>query len=327
MYITNAQTLSPLSEVFVPDEDIKQFIPFHNTTFEHLWRTHFHLPEDGSFLPRPIDVSVQVVRDARYFHECKYSQWENCRYFCYTLSGMGEFRDASGSFSVPAGHGFLVEKNNAEACYFYPPDGREPWTFLALNFNGLPADAMARGLIQKYGPVYMLSPDTPILQRLLGYGTTGHKMVNIQVADAAYLVIELLLALLAAGRTLDDTDPLSEVVNRAIVAMTDDGYVSIQDVADRLGVSREHLSRSFQKRLGTSPRQFCLEQRIRKGCILLKDTEAPIKDIALQLGYSDYSNFVHAFRQIIRMTPTEFRQHGSLPIALEFGDRFNGTHD
>jgi len=313
--------LPPLSKVDVSLAERDQYLRFHVTTFERLWRTHFHVLEDGPFLPRPIDVSVQVVRDARYHHECKYSQFENYRYFCYTLSGVGGVRDASGSYSVPPGHGFLVEKDNAEASYFYPPEGREPWRFLALNFNGLPAHAMTRGLIQKYGPVYALPPETPIIKRLLGYEAAGHEIVNIHVADAAYLVTELLLALLAAGRTHEDTDPLNEVVNRAIPIMSADGDVSIQEVANRIGVSREHLSRCFQKRLGLSPRQFCLELRIRKACILLKDTDAPIKAIAAQLGYADYSNFVHAFHQVMHMTPTNFRMRGSLLLAPVISDR------
>jgi len=312
--------LPPLSKVDVPAEEISQYIHLHLTTFEYLWWTHFHILEDGPFLPRPSDVSVQVVRDARYSHECKYSQWQNYRYFCYTLSGSGMMRDASGTFAVPSGHCFLIEKDNAEAAYFYPPDAREPWVFLALNFNGLPAQAMVRGLIQKYGPVYALPPEPPVIKRLLGYKAIGHEVMNLHVADAAYLVTELLLALLAAGRMNEDADPLNEVVNRAIPIMSASGDVSIQEVADRIGVSREHLSRCFQKRLGTSPRQYCLELRIRKACILLKDTASPVKAIATKLGYADYSNFVHAFRQVMHLTPTEFRQRGSLLLANSLAD-------
>ena len=91
--------------------------------------------------------------------------------------------------------------------------------------------------------------------------------------------------------------------------------VTVQDVARQIGVSREHLSRCFQKRFGMSPRQFCLEQRMRKACVLLKDTDMPIKAIAEQLGYAEYSNFAHAFRQVTRMMPGEFRLRGTLPLA------------
>ena len=307
--------LPPLASVFVSPEELAAHGHVHMKTFEHLWRTHFHVLEDAPMMPRPVDVSVQVVRDARYRNDCKYSQFENYRYFCYTLSGVGGFRDSSGTYTLPEGHAFLVEKDNADAAYFYPPEGREPWRFLAVNFNGLPAHAMARALIHKYGPVYALPPDTPIVKRLLGYESASHTITNIHIADGAQMVIELLLALMAAGRASEETDPVIDLVRRAIPMMSTGEDVAVRDVARKLGVSREHLSRCFQRRVGMSPRQFCLEQRVRRACLMLKDTNAPIKTIAAQLGYTEYSNFVHAFRQVTQMTPSEFRQRGFLPIS------------
>ncbi|BDI29051.1 hypothetical protein CCAX7_11020 [Capsulimonas corticalis] len=310
--------LPQIAALFVPPEEIDRHGRLHFTTFQHLWRTHFHVLEDAPMMPRPIDISAQVVRSPLYRNDCKYSQFENYRYFCYTLSGVGGFSDASGIYSVPEGQAFLVEKDNADAAYFYPPDTREPWRFLAFNYNGLPAHAMTRALVNKYGPIYSLPPDTPIIKRLLAYEALGHGITNIHMADGAQMVMELLLALTAAGRAKEETDPVIDLVRRAIPIMSTGEDISVQDVARALGVSREHLSRCFQRRVGMSPRQFCLEQRIRKACLLLKDTDAPIKTIAAQLGYTEYSNFVHAFRQVTQMTPSEFRQRGFLPLSQIF---------
>ncbi|MEO7716759.1 MAG: AraC family transcriptional regulator [Capsulimonas sp.] len=311
----SVDALAPLATAEVSPEELDGHGRLHFTTFQHLWRTHFHVLEDAPMLPRPVDVSVQVVRNALYRNDCRYSQFENYRYFCYTLSGVGGFNDKSGTYALPAGHAFLVEKDNADAAYFYPPEESEPWRFLALNFNGLPAHAMTRALVKKYGPVYALAPDTPIIKRLLAYEANGHSITNIHVADGAQMVMELLLALMAAGRAREETDPVIELVRRAIPMMSTGEDVLVQDVARALGVSREHLSRCFQRHVGMSPRQFCLEQRMRRACLLLKDTNAPIKTIAAQLGYTEYSNFVHAFRQVTHMTPTEFRQRGFLPFT------------
>lgn len=314
----SADTLPPVATVAVAPEETSRHLRFHHTTFRHLWRTHFTVLEDGPLLPRPIDVSVQVVRDARYRHSCVHSQFENYRYFCYTLSGTGGFWDAAGTYSVPASKAFLVEKDDAEAGYFYPEDASEPWVFLAFNYNGLPAHAMTRALIQRYGSIYTLPPETPIVRRLLGYEGEGQRFANIPVTDASQLVVELLLALLAAGQTHEEADPVTELARRAIAIMSAQDDVSVQDVAHRIGVSREHLSRCFHKRFGMSPRKFCLEQRMRKACVLLKETDMPIKAIAEQLGYAEYSNFAHAFRQVTQMMPGEFRLHGILPLAIPF---------
>ncbi|BDI29055.1 hypothetical protein CCAX7_11060 [Capsulimonas corticalis] len=313
-----ADALPPIVAVPVSSEEIERHHRAHSLTYRYLWSTYFHALEDAAMLPRPIHVSVQTVTDARYRNDCKYTQYEDFRYFCYTLSGVGAMSDASGTYLLPQGHAFLLEKDNAEAAYFYPPHGVEPWTFLAFDFNGLPAHAMTRAVVGKYGPVYALSPDTPIIKRLLGYEANGHGIANIHVADGAQMVVELLLALMTVGRAREETDPVIELVRRAIAMMGDGEEAVVQDVARALGVSREHLSRCFQRRVGMSPRQFCLEQRVRRACLLLKDTDASIKTIAAQLGYAEYSNFVHAFRQVTHMTPTEFRRRGFLPLAQLF---------
>jgi AraC-like DNA-binding protein len=320
--ITNVDWLPAVATEPVSMEELTRHHSTHKSTFETLWNTTFHVLENGPLLPRSIDVTMQIARDARYRNDCKYSPGDEVRYFCYTLSGTGMFQDDSGTYPVPAGTGFLVEKDNPYATYYYPPGATEPWQYLGFDFHGLAAHAMTRALIHNYGSVYKLPPTTPIIKRLLAYEADGYRVTNIHVSDAAQLVIELLLALMAAGRRTEDTDPAIELVRNAITMLSGDEEIPIKDVARELGVSREHLSRCFHRRLGMSPRQFCFEQRVRRACFLLKNTDTPIKNIALQLGYSDYANFMHAFRQIMKMTPSDFRQHGALPLLQQYsGDR------
>ncbi|BDI29044.1 hypothetical protein CCAX7_10950 [Capsulimonas corticalis] len=310
--------LPPIATLPVPMDELARHHSTHKSTFETLWNTTFHVLENGPLLPRSIDVTMQIARDARYRNDCIYSPGDEVRYFCYTLSGRGVYEDNTGAYPVPAGTGFLVEKDNPYASYYYPPDATEPWQYLGFDFHGLAAHAMTRALIHNYGSVYKLSPETPIIKRLLAYEADGYRVTNIHVSDAAQLVIELMLALMAAARTTEDTDPAIELVRRAVTMLSGDEEIPIQNVARELGVSREHLSRCFQRRLGVSPRQFCFEQRIRRACFLLKNTDTPIKTIAAQLGYSDYANFMHAFRQVMQMTPSDFRLHGSLPLSQQF---------
>jgi len=181
----------------------------------------------------------------------------------------------------------------------------------------MPAQAMARGLIRKYGPIYELPNESPIVKRLLDYETVTYGVKNISTIEAAHLVMELLFSLMASGQThSENTDPAIDLVRRAIHLIDADGDTSVQDIARQLGVSREHLSRSFQRCLGISARQFSLENRIRRACLLLKENKKPIKVIADELGYADYSNFVHAFRQVMKMSPAAFRKTGHVPLPL-----------
>ena len=315
---SSVETLDGLpssSAQVVSQEEVAEFLRRHIPTFKYLWCTHFNILDDAALMPHAANVSVQVVRGASYRNDCKYSQFEDYRYFCYTLSGVGGYSDTNGEHLIPPGRSFLVEKDNADASYYYPAGETEPWRFLAFNFNGLPAHAMARSVIRKYGPVFDLPSDAPIIKRLLSHESTGHTIVNIHALDASQLVMELLFALMAAAQSREEADPTVDLVRRAIPLMSTDDDVSVQSVALQLGVSREHLSRCFQSRLGISPRQFCLRHRMRNACLMLKNTSTPIRIIAESIGYADYTNFAHAFRQVTNMTPTQFRRSGSVPFA------------
>jgi transcriptional regulator GlxA family with amidase domain len=51
-----------------------------------------------------------------------------------------------------------------------------------------------------------------------------------------------------------------------------------------------------------------LNLRLRKAADLLRDTELPITDIALSVGFSCSSEFARAFKDAMEITPREFRQ-------------------
>ncbi len=268
---------------------------------------------------------TQIARDPGYWCDCKYRENSRIRYFCYTLSGVGGFRDQNGTYRVPAGQGFLVETDDPRACYFYPPEATEPWRFLAFTFLGLQAHVMVRAILREYGPVFRLPPESPIIKRLLGYkiGDYMHgrmNLVQMPLFDGVQLVTDLLLALLESRRSQDQAQHGSDLVRQAIAMIVThtEGDLRVGDVAQRLGVSREHLSRQFHRQLGKSLRTFMLEQRIRRACLLLKETDMPIKTISDVLGYQAYSNFSESFALMTRMTPRQFRRYGRLEPGSDF---------
>lgn len=74
------------------------------------------------------------------------------------------------------------------------------------------------------------------------------------------------------------------------------------------GVSQAHFSRSFRDAFGVPPHRYLLTRRIERASALLRDTEAPITDIAFQAGWKSLGSFSRTFRDVTGEAPTAFRE-------------------
>ena len=73
------------------------------------------------------------------------------------------------------------------------------------------------------------------------------------------------------------------------------------------GVSEAHFARSFKDAFGVPPHRYLLTRRIEQATALLRDTDLPILDIALQTGWSSLGTFGRTFRDVIGESPTALR--------------------
>jgi len=68
-------------------------------------------------------------------------------------------------------------------------------------------------------------------------------------------------------------------------------------------LSRYHFLRVFQQLTGLTPHQYVLRSRLRHAAIRLQLERKRILDIALDSGFGDVSNFNHAFRAELGVSP------------------------
>lgn len=86
-----------------------------------------------------------------------------------------------------------------------------------------------------------------------------------------------------------------------------DQEIKLADLAALLGISQFHFCHLFRKSIAVTPYQYLLQQRIERAKQLLKHTNQPIMEIALQCGFNSHSHLSKQFRQITGMTPTAYR--------------------
>ncbi|MCW2463030.1 AraC-like DNA-binding protein [Elizabethkingia anophelis] len=84
-------------------------------------------------------------------------------------------------------------------------------------------------------------------------------------------------------------------------------FMELNQIARELAVSHQHLSDTIQQETGHHPCHFYDEKIIDQAKKLLKETEVPIAQVAMQLTY-DPSNFSKFFKKWTGQTPGNFRK-------------------
>lgn len=83
--------------------------------------------------------------------------------------------------------------------------------------------------------------------------------------------------------------------------------ITINDIAVATAVSRSGLNRRMKQLLGVTPADFLKEARMKRAVKMLKETSAPISEIAYSCGFSDPKYFAKCIKASTGSTPSELR--------------------
>ena len=83
--------------------------------------------------------------------------------------------------------------------------------------------------------------------------------------------------------------------------------VTTQDLSRHFGASAAQIRASFQGVYGRSPAAWLRLQKMHGAAELLRSTDRTVLDIAGQFGYDNASKFARAFRDVIGVSPNEYR--------------------
>ena len=84
-------------------------------------------------------------------------------------------------------------------------------------------------------------------------------------------------------------------------------HITVQDVADALGLNVTYLSGLFRENEGMTLKQYILAEKVRAAQDMLTFSDAPIEEIADRLCFSSCGHFSATFKKQIGQTPTVYR--------------------
>lgn len=100
---------------------------------------------------------------------------------------------------------------------------------------------------------------------------------------------------------------LRRVVKRMEADRSED--LDLRTLASESGYSKSHFLRIFHGATGYTPHRFLIQLRIEKAKDMIKSgSSSLLVDIALECGFSSHAHLSRAFRQLLGVTPSEYRR-------------------
>ncbi|HHW31934.1 MAG TPA: response regulator [Clostridiaceae bacterium] len=109
----------------------------------------------------------------------------------------------------------------------------------------------------------------------------------------------------------------SEYVNKTIKYIIENYSkdIRVKDIADSMQLSESHLSRIFKEETSYTIVDYITYYRIKKACSLLMDQSSKVYEVSEKVGYKDQRYFSVIFKQMVGITPTEFKEGKAANIS------------
>ncbi len=82
----------------------------------------------------------------------------------------------------------------------------------------------------------------------------------------------------------------------------------LPELARAAGLSRMHFAAQFRAATGIRPHSYLLWRRVEKAQTMLATTNAPIVEVALEVGFNTQAHFTQVFKRFSGLTPGQWRR-------------------
>jgi len=93
----------------------------------------------------------------------------------------------------------------------------------------------------------------------------------------------------------------------------------VAEMAAQSGLTERSFLRRFKRATGQSPIQYVQTLRIEEAKQIIETSDAPLDDVAAQVGYTEPSAFRRMFMRLVGVSPAAYRRRFAMP-QLASGD-------
>jgi AraC family transcriptional regulator of arabinose operon len=227
------------------------------------------------------------------------------------LSGEGTYTAGNKTYHLGANSAFLIYPGMTT---YYEASKENPWTYIWVAFNGAKAASTLKHTHFSQDnlvvPIQDVSPFTNYVDGMLASSQLTYAN---DLAREGYLY-QFLSALIKEQYIQDKHPEIHDYSYQIYVEHTleyiEHNYrnnIKVQAIADYIGVNRSYLANCFKRILNMSPKEYIINYRMNQAGLLLKNTDLPISEIAVSVGYDDCFNFSKAFKKVFGTSPKAYR--------------------
>lgn len=235
----------------------------------------------------------------------------------YVHSGKGTFKTQNTVYHLKTGCTFFVFPGEVT---YYQADQRDPWEYSWIAFDGGQGgyDDMSQFLlkasISAQRPVHMASDPAPfdrLFAELLELCRSKEHFIDVKVMS---LFLDLIYQYIITDNSMDSqrkiSAPLSNHLDLAIeyIKFYYHKNISVSEIAQYLGISREYFCNLFKKQFGISPVKFISSYRLKSAATLLVTSNQSVAEVAYGVGFNDYNYFSTQFHRLYGVSPSEYRK-------------------
>ncbi len=225
-------------------------------------------------------------------------------------TGRGEFISRGKRWTLNTGDAFLIFP---EQMHLYRGDFKNPWSYFWLGFKGEFSGIFTSLHLDEDHPI--IHSDNPedlfrIYQEISEQQINQHPGITLENLGS----LNTILGKLCKNRTISirHSKACESRVSHHVHTM--ETYIQsnfitpiqVQDVIDYVRLERSYASRIFKEQTGFSIGESILKLRLDLAEKNLKEGWSA-KETAYSCGYSNYHNFLKAFKKSTGMTTTEFK--------------------
>lgn len=225
----------------------------------------------------------------------------------YIESGKGRFTCGDTPYLLGEGDLFCIFPGQIAS---YIADDEQPWEYFWVGFNGTEAKRLMELTdFSKQTPVLHHKKDERLKQLLLDiYQHSGGQPLNdCQMAGSLYLFLAELIQIRESSHPVIQRHYSSYLEGgMRYIQYNYSDNISVEDIAQYVGISRSHLYRIFRENTGLSPNEYLSNYRINEACSLLRKGKLSINQVASSVGYTDALYFSRVFRKLKGVSPSQY---------------------
>lgn len=208
----------------------------------------------------------------------------------YVVSGFGQFTREEKTYHINPGQIFVIPPYLET---YYEADKKHPWKYIWIGFT---TDSAPEVFLK---PVISCHNAGSIFDEMIAC----RKFENGRSAFLSACIWKLVSILLE-----HNNHPEPDYIDKALNFMHAEyaNGITVQQIADQLGLDRSYLYTLFMDRVGSSPSEYLINLRLSKAAELMTVYDMSPSTAAISVGYDDLCHFSKIFKKYYGMSPRAY---------------------